>query len=839
MVRIVSLKAENFRRLSFDKPLTFPSGFIIIRGRNEAGKSTILEAILYGIYGDHNVIGALRGGERLGLEGIVNHRAKRARVEVVFEVEGKRYKVERILEREGESARQVDASLVELSEGEAKLLAKGVTKVNEVVQRLIRVSWKEMLATNVIAQKDLERIIEMGKSEREKIINMMMGFESYNKAIERLGKERRELENSLREARAEAEQLANRIAELEEKSGELDRKRAELRQLEERIPQLEAEEKREEEACNYLSEVEGVLVRKRDLKRQLEAEGKRGEDIKSRLEERRVRIERLSAELEELRARRGSLDSELSKVESELERIKRELERLSELHRRAANLSERQKQLEAELEKVRRRIESLSQSVGEQKRAALERERAEAEEALRRVREREAAIRVPAWSVAGAIAVAAFSLLAALLQPAALAGLAVAGLLVLLGVQSKHRHLLELAREADKLRDRISSIDAELKELERGAGELRELRKREAELEDRLKELSWQSSELATELGIQGGLDSLVEELGKLVKNAEDRARAASSTRESIIRQIHGIDATIKAREEERERLLKEVEELEEELNRTTQYLLSLEEEYLKLTIPEPPFEIEGLPPRPSEGDYEHVRELRQERERRLREVQKELAEAREGAKRLREWIEATERELEQLPKLKARLEELRRSLGELELKVKAMSSAIAVLEEVARKRREAFAPSVGENMSWIVSYITDGRYKAVDVKPDTYDVQVYDSEAGRWVRRDIYSGGTNDQFLLAMRIAFTLSLLPAAKGIYPRFLFLDEPLGSSDEERRSRIIDLLSRELTRVFDQVFLITHVDIDEPPGSTVIVMNEGRPEEIRKAPLQESV
>ncbi|MEM4926295.1 MAG: hypothetical protein QW448_07160, partial [Thermofilaceae archaeon] len=67
--------------------------------------------------------------------------------------------------------------------------------------------------------------------------------------------------------------------------------------------------------------------------------------------------------------------------------------------------------------------------------------------------------------------------------------------------------------------------------------------------------------------------------------------------------------------------------------------------------------------------------------------------------------------------------------------------------------------------------------------------------------------------------------------------LFLDEPLGSSDEERRSRIIDLLSRELTRVFDQVFLITHVDIEEPPGSTVIVMNEGRPEEIRKVPLQE--
>ncbi|MCC6064921.1 MAG: hypothetical protein LM576_02955, partial [Thermofilum sp.] len=91
--------------------------------------------------------------------------------------------------------------------------------------------------------------------------------------------------------------------------------------------------------------------------------------------------------------------------------------------------------------------------------------------------------------------------------------------------------------------------------------------------------------------------------------------------------------------------------------------------------------------------------------------------------------------------------------------------------------------------------------------------------------RRDIYSGGTNDQFLLAMRIAFALSLLPAAKGAYPRFLFLDEPLGSSDQERRERIVELLASELTRFFDQIFLVTHVEVEEPPGSTVVTIENG--------------
>ena len=147
------------------------------------------------------------------------------------------------------------------------------------------------------------------------------------------------------------------------------------------------------------------------------------------------------------------------------------------------------------------------------------------------------------------------------------------------------------------------------------------------------------------------------------------------------------------------------------------------------------------------------------------------------------------------------------------------------------------FAPSVEQNMNWLISYVTGGRYKAVRINPDNYDVEVYDAEAGKWMRRDIYSGGTNDQFLLAMRIAFTLSLLPSAKGTYPRFLFLDEPLGSSDQERRQQIVRLLANELTRVFDQIFLVTHVEIEEPPNTTLIELADGRIAETREIKNQE--
>ncbi|MGQ9691086.1 MAG: hypothetical protein ACUVQY_07495, partial [Thermoproteota archaeon] len=194
--------------------------------------------------------------------------------------------------------------------------------------------------------------------------------------------------------------------------------------------------------------------------------------------------------------------------------------------------------------------------------------------------------------------------------------------------------------------------------------------------------------------------------------------------------------------------------------------------------------------------------------------------------KELRERILETEKQVAQLDALQKELGEITGELRNLSFEVEARKRCVELMQEVSRTMRESFAPSVEEYMSWAVSRFTGGRYKAVRLDPAAYDVEVYDTEAGNWLRRDIYSGGTNDQFLLALRMAFTLSLIPSAKGVYPRFLILDEPLGSSDAERRNRIIEFLAGELTRFFDQLFIITHVDIEEPSGSKVIMLDEGR-------------
>jgi exonuclease SbcC len=75
------------------------------------------------------------------------------------------------------------------------------------------------------------------------------------------------------------------------------------------------------------------------------------------------------------------------------------------------------------------------------------------------------------------------------------------------------------------------------------------------------------------------------------------------------------------------------------------------------------------------------------------------------------------------------------------------------------------------------------------------------------------------------MRLAFALALLPEAKGRKPEFVFLDEPLGSSDEVRRSGIVEYLAKDLAQKFKQIFIISHVGGLEEHVQNIIRLDDG--------------
>jgi exonuclease SbcC len=835
MVTIISLKANNFRRLDFKDPLYFPKGLTIIRGRNEAGKSTILEAILFGIYGDFNILREIRGDRQAKLLDVVNHASNRAKVEVTFEVEGRKFRVERIIEKVGENARQVDARLFDVTSGNERLLASGTQRVNEEIVKLIRVDWREMIASNVIAQKDLERLIRLGKTDREKIINMFMGLESYNKAIEALQEEKRtknvELEKKETEKKA-LEDYLRRLMSLEE---ELKKHREELQAIEQILPSLEEEEKRLSETVKYLEDLYKKLQERKSLlekKKYLEENLKRNEkellETRKKIELAKQGLTEAEEKLKQLQQEKEVLEKELTQTEKEYENAQSLLAKISELWNTLEESKRELENLEGEVSIISEKLKTIEK---------VDAEMVQISEELKNTEENIRKVKVQPFYIYASIGLALLGISLSILNlPAGLAILVSSLVPIFVGQQNKQKTLLYLQDKKSQLLSQRSAMEGELRLLEREREEYEKLLKRKAELEEKQKQILGQLENVAKledAVGLEQYVTRLQEEVEKLQKKTEERRKHYQqilSETSKTDQNIHNLKKTLEDLSTNENARNKDIANIREQLK-------AVEEQYASIHVPQPPFEIEGLLMPVSENGVEDVEALLQVYHREYESKTREVASKKAEKNRLEQYIRQAEEQLKELPKIKEDLDRLEKEVKNLEIEVEAREKAIQVLRDISSKRRGMFAPSVEQNMNWIVSYVTGGRYKAVKINPDNYDIEVYDAEAGRWMRRDIYSGGTNDQLLLAMRIAFTLALLPSAKGTYPRFLFLDEPLGSSDQERRQQIVKLLANELTRVFDQVFLITHVEIEEPPNSTLIELVDGKVTETRRITSQE--
>jgi exonuclease SbcC len=129
--------------------------------------------------------------------------------------------------------------------------------------------------------------------------------------------------------------------------------------------------------------------------------------------------------------------------------------------------------------------------------------------------------------------------------------------------------------------------------------------------------------------------------------------------------------------------------------------------------------------------------------------------------------------------------------------------------------------------MCVLLPLLTAGRYRHADLTPD-YQLRVWDERKRDYVEKSLFSGGTQDQFSLGLRLGFALAALPRELGTSPGFLFLDEPLSSFDRERSAALVELITRgQIALYFPQVFLISHSQTFPPElFSHHITMEDGR-------------
>lgn len=119
---------------------------------------------------------------------------------------------------------------------------------------------------------------------------------------------------------------------------------------------------------------------------------------------------------------------------------------------------------------------------------------------------------------------------------------------------------------------------------------------------------------------------------------------------------------------------------------------------------------------------------------------------------------------------------------------------------------KKRLVPQIESYFGWILPKMTRGRYHKVRLSDD-FDIQIFSDESGGYVDIETLSGGTVDQLMISLRLAFARAAT-AHTGSARQFLFLDEPFSSFDEARRELFFKLLET-LKMNFQQIFLISHL------------------------------
>jgi exonuclease SbcC len=178
------------------------------------------------------------------------------------------------------------------------------------------------------------------------------------------------------------------------------------------------------------------------------------------------------------------------------------------------------------------------------------------------------------------------------------------------------------------------------------------------------------------------------------------------------------------------------------------------------------------------------------------------------------EKIAEYKRASEQIAHLKEQVQVQKDEIELLKLTRAVIAEYVIYLMQVVRSRIE------GE-VSRIISEITGGRYEQVLLDED-FNLVVRDADDDYPIDR--FSGGEQDDIAVALRIALSRYLAELHQVHESTFLIFDEIFGSQDEERRNNLLTTLRTQESR-FPQILLISHIPEMQGEFENTLVVEMG--------------
>ena len=189
----ISLTIEAFGPYRDSVNLDFSAlqnhSMFLISGPTGAGKTSILDAMVYALYGEPS-------GEVRKIDAIRSDFAepeRMTRVDFSFAIGEAQYRVERlpkqlVAKKRGTGMREQNASatVYEMKDGEWKVIATSAAAIRDTVQRIIGFRKDQFLQVVLLPQGEFRKLLVASTSEREELLHTLFRTELYRKLQEAL-----------------------------------------------------------------------------------------------------------------------------------------------------------------------------------------------------------------------------------------------------------------------------------------------------------------------------------------------------------------------------------------------------------------------------------------------------------------------------------------------------------------------------------------------------------------------------------------------------------------------------------------------------------------------------
>ncbi|ATW87763.1 exonuclease SbcC [Halohasta litchfieldiae] len=339
-MRFTRLRLSNFKPYG-DVDVGFRDGVTVIHGLNGSGKSSLLEACFFALYGSKALPGTL--GD------IIRNGEDDASIELWFTHEGVDYSIERQLRRSGERV-STSKCVLEGDDGSGEPISRdGARAVRNFVTDLLRMDAEAFVNCAYVRQGEVNKLINATPQQRQDMIDDLLQLGMLETYRDRAGQARLGVEDVLTAARGSLETITDQIEDKESQNlhSRLNERETDRTEIEDKISHYEDQQS---EAESTLEDAEDVLSEYEDHQAEIEELAAEIEEMEAEISRAASTKEDLGTERREARQKREELELDLTDHVAETELATASAEAIAD---RKATVVDRQEELGEEIADLR------------------------------------------------------------------------------------------------------------------------------------------------------------------------------------------------------------------------------------------------------------------------------------------------------------------------------------------------------------------------------------------------------------------------------------------------------------------------------------------------------